>query len=56
MNDRIKPYLRMLSLAMLTVAMFFAISEDTSAQVGTASAALNGTVRELQALRSRARQ
>jgi Carboxypeptidase regulatory-like domain/TonB dependent receptor len=46
MNDRIKPYLKTLSLVMLTVVMLFAISKKTSAQVGTASAALNGTVRD----------
>jgi hypothetical protein len=46
MNERIKPYLKMLSLALLTVAMLLAITKETSAQVGTASAALNGSVRD----------
>ena len=36
----------MLSLALLTVAMLLAISRETSAQIGTASAALNGSVRD----------
>ena len=46
MKKKIKPYLKMLSLALLTVAMLLAISNETSAQVSTASAALNGTVRD----------
>jgi hypothetical protein len=46
MNEGIKPYLKTLTLVVLTVAMLFAISKETPAQVGTASAALNGTVRD----------
>ena len=46
MNEGIKPYLKTLTLVMLIVAMLLAISKETSAQVGTASAALNGTVRD----------
>ncbi|MGB8480089.1 MAG: TonB-dependent receptor [Acidobacteriaceae bacterium] len=46
MNNRIKPYLRIFSLAVLTVAIFLGISKEASAQVGTASAALSGIVRD----------
>ena len=46
MNDRIKPYLRIFSLAVLTATLCLAMSQESSAQIGTASAALNGTVRD----------
>ena len=46
MNDRIKPYLRILSLVVLTATLCFAMPQEASAQIGTASAALNGTVRD----------
>lgn len=46
MNHRIKPYLRILSLAVLTATLCLAMSQEASAQIGTASAALNGTVRD----------
>jgi hypothetical protein len=46
MNNGIKLYLGIFSLAMLTVAIFLGTPKEASAQVGAAAAALNGIVRD----------
>ncbi len=46
MNSPNHVWLRVLSLAMLTLAICFGLSNRATAQAGTAAAALNGTVRD----------